>query len=89
MHAESQKKTAQKMPQWCTGAGVVQDQLDTELMNAIMDAFAANTTMSTQALNSTQIQGGLKYILLGPAQLYEALRMRGGSRTSQPASNAL
>ena len=77
------------MAHWRTGAGVVQDQLDTELMNAIMDAFAANTTMSTQALNSTQIQGGLKYILLGPAQLYEALRMRGGSRTSQPASNAL
>ena len=63
--------------------------LDTELMNAIMDAFAANTTMSTQALNSTQIQGGLKDILLGPAQLYEALRMRGGSRPSHPANNAL
>jgi len=52
--------------------------LNAALMSAIMDAFAANTTMSTQALNSTRVQSGLKDILLGPAALYEALRMRGG-----------
>ena len=44
------------------------------LMEAIMDAYEAHTTMSTQALNSDRIREGLKHILLGPAQLYEALR---------------
>ena len=48
--------------------------LANELMNAIMDAFAAHTTMSKQALDSERVRGGLKDILLGPAQLYEALR---------------
>ena len=49
------------------------------LLHAIMDALEAHTTMSTQALASERIQTGLKDILLGPAQLYEALRERGGS----------
>ena len=49
------------------------------LLHAIMDALEAHTTMSTQALASERIQIGLKDILLGPAQLYEALRERGGS----------
>jgi type I restriction enzyme, R subunit len=44
------------------------------LMNAIMEAFEAHTTMSTQALGSERIREGLKDTLLGPAQLYEALR---------------
>ncbi|WP_310599186.1 DEAD/DEAH box helicase family protein [Desulfobulbus sp.] len=44
------------------------------LLEAIMDAYEAHTTMSTQALNSERIRDGLKHILLGPAQLYEALR---------------
>ena len=48
--------------------------LANELMNAIMNAFAAHTTMSKQALDSERVRGGLKDILLGPAQLYEALR---------------
>jgi type I restriction enzyme, R subunit len=48
--------------------------LASELMNAIMDAFAAHTTMSKQALDSERVRNGLKDILLGPAQLYEALR---------------
>jgi type I restriction enzyme R subunit len=52
--------------------------LNTALMNAIMDALAAHTTMSTQALDSERVRKGLKDILLGPAQLYEALRLRGG-----------
>lgn len=48
--------------------------LSTELMNAIMDAFAAHTTMSKQALDSEKVRDGLRDILLGPAKLYEALR---------------
>lgn len=39
--------------------------LNAALVSAIMDAFAANTSMSTQALNSTRVQSGLKDILLG------------------------
>jgi type I restriction enzyme R subunit len=46
------------------------------LMHAIMDALDAHTTMSTQALGSERVRDGLKDILLGPAQLYEALRLR-------------
>ncbi|CAM5791648.1 type I restriction endonuclease subunit R [Rhizobacter fulvus] len=44
------------------------------LLHAIMDALEAHTTMSTQALGSERVREGLKDILLGPAQLYEALR---------------
>ena len=44
------------------------------LMHAIMDALEAHSTMSSQALGSERIRAGLKDILLGPAQLYEALR---------------
>jgi type I restriction enzyme, R subunit len=46
------------------------------IMNAIMDAFAAHSTMSKQALDSEKMRSGLKDVLLGPAQLYEALRAR-------------
>ena len=52
--------------------------LDNELMNAIMDALSAHTNMSKQALDSERVRTGLKDILLGPAELYEALRRRGG-----------
>ena len=48
--------------------------LQSELMKAIISAFAANTTMSTQALDSKKVQDGLRDILLGPAGLYEALK---------------
>lgn len=58
--------------------------LNSELMNAIIDAFAAHTTMSTQALDSQRVRDGLKDILLGPAMLYEALR--GRSPAGQPAA---
>ena len=51
--------------------------LTSELMNAIMDALAAHTSMSKQALDSQKVRAGLKDILLGPAELYEALRDRG------------
>ena len=54
-----------------------------ELMNAIMDALSAHTTMSKQALDSEKVRGGLKDILLGPAKLYEALRGKG-----QPGTGA-
>ncbi|MBL8501519.1 MAG: type I restriction endonuclease subunit R [Nitrosomonas sp.] len=47
-----------------------------ELMNAIMDAFAAHCTMSKQALDSEKVRDGMQEILLGPAQLYEKLRER-------------
>jgi type I restriction enzyme R subunit len=54
------------------------------LMDAIIDAFEAHQTMSSQALGSERVRDGLKDILLGPAQLYEALRARstpnGGAR---------
>ena len=44
------------------------------LVNAIIDALDAHTTMSSQALGSEQIRQGLKDILLGPANLYERLK---------------
>jgi type I restriction enzyme, R subunit len=56
--------------------------LTNELMNAIMDAFSAHSTMSMQALDSEKVRHGLRDILLGPAQLYEALRSRGNSYAS-------
>jgi type I restriction enzyme R subunit len=48
--------------------------LNTELLNAIMGALDAHTAMSTQALNSPEVQRGLKDILLNHVGLYEALR---------------
>ncbi len=49
------------------------------LLHATMDAPEAHNTMSTQALGSERVREGLKDILLGPAQLYEALRARAGT----------
>src|SRR6185312_4579018 len=46
------------------------------LMDAIIDAFAAHTAMSKQALDSEQVRHGIKDVLLGPAQLYETLRAK-------------
>jgi len=54
------------------------------LLHAIMDALEAHTTMSTQALGSERVRDGLKDILLGPAQLYEALRARNASEVNSP-----
>ena len=48
--------------------------LDNELLNAIIDALDAHQKMSQQALDSGKVRAGLKDILLGPGQLYEALR---------------
>lgn len=49
------------------------------LLNAIMDALDAHQIMSSQALGSEKVRDGLRDILLGPAQLYEALRAKSGS----------
>jgi type I restriction enzyme R subunit len=48
--------------------------LKNALLHAIMDALDAHQTMSSQALGSERVRDGLRDILLGPAQLYEALR---------------
>lgn len=50
--------------------------LSKEILNAVMDALAAHTAMSKQALDSDRVREGLKDVLLGPGQLYEALRER-------------
>jgi type I restriction enzyme R subunit len=52
--------------------------LSKEIMNAVMDALAAHSTMSKQAIDSERVREGLKDVLLGPGQLYEALRDRAG-----------
>jgi hypothetical protein len=52
--------------------------LSKEIMNAVMDALAAHNTMSKQAIDSERVREGLKDVLLGPGQLYEALRDRAG-----------
>lgn len=52
------------------------------IVDAIIDAFEAHTTMSKQALASDEVREGLREILLGPAQLYEQLRARGGGANS-------
>jgi type I restriction enzyme R subunit len=49
------------------------------ILYAIMDALAAHSTMSKQALESEKLRSGLKDVLLGPAQLYESLRAKGVS----------
>ncbi|AVY94612.1 type I restriction endonuclease subunit R [Microvirgula aerodenitrificans] len=54
--------------------------LANSLLNAIMDALDAHTSMSSQALNSTRVREGLRDTLLGPGQLYEALRQKGQTR---------
>lgn len=48
--------------------------LKTELLNAIMGALDAHTLMSTHALNSASVRGGLKDILPNNARLYEKQR---------------
>ena len=55
--------------------------LTRETNNAIMDAFAAHTTMSKQALGSEKVLKGLLDILLNNAGLYEGLRASAGSLT--------
>ncbi|HET6552679.1 MAG TPA: DEAD/DEAH box helicase family protein [Dyella sp.] len=54
------------------------------LLHAIMDALEAHSSMSSQALGSERVREGLKDILLGPGQLYEALRARSGGPEIRP-----
>jgi len=53
--------------------------LKSELLNAIIGALDAHTLMSTQALNSASVQGGIKDVLLNHAGLYESLRAQATS----------
>jgi len=53
------------------------------IMNAIIDAFAAHSVMSKQALDSEKVRSGLEDVLLGPAQLYEALRAKVDTASGQ------
>ncbi|TIQ62803.1 MAG: hypothetical protein E5X64_41890 [Mesorhizobium sp.] len=46
------------------------------ILNAIMDAGEAHSSLSKQALNSAKVREGLKDILLGPGQLWETLRQQ-------------
>jgi type I restriction enzyme R subunit len=46
------------------------------ILDAIIDAFEAHSTMSKQALDSARVREGLKDVLLGPGQLYETLRSK-------------
>lgn len=50
--------------------------IDAALVNAIIDASEVHAQMSMQALSSERVRKALKEILLGPAQLYEALRAK-------------
>ena len=50
--------------------------LNRELMDAIMDALDAHSSMSKQALNSPTVREGMKDILLNYTGLWEALRER-------------
>ncbi len=56
--------------------------LSQAILHAIMDALDAHQSMSSQALGSERVREGLKDVLLGPAQLYEALRARANPRPS-------
>ena len=45
-----------------------------EIMGAVMDALAAHTAMSKQALGSEQLRADMKDVLLGAGKLWEGLR---------------
>jgi type I restriction enzyme R subunit len=48
-------------------------------VNAILDAFAAHSSLNKQAVDPERVRDGLKDILLGPARLYETLREQWGA----------
>lgn len=55
------------------------------IVDAVIDAMDAHQVMSQQALGSKRVQDGLRDVLLGPGQLYEALRAQlpeGGGPTT-------
>jgi type I restriction enzyme R subunit len=60
--------------------------LNHELLNAIMDSSVAMSSLSKEALESEHVRSGLKEVLMGPAQLYEALRaMQTATGATEPA----
>ena len=59
-------------------------QGDAEIPLNLLSSFPG-PALSKQSLDSERIRRGLKDILLGPAQLYEALR-QGGNGVSDSAS---
>jgi type I restriction enzyme R subunit len=61
--------------------------LNDALLDAIMDALAAHTSMSKQALASERVRTGLKDVLLGPAGLYEALKARHANPSGSPGAD--
>ena len=58
--------------------------LPSGLMDALMDSNAAQSDMARQALNSARVRAGLLELLLGPGQLYEALRNASATRQGAP-----
>lgn len=52
--------------------------LNSELLDAVMDALDAHTLMSKQALDRPDVREGMKDILLNFSGLWEALRERAG-----------
>lgn len=50
--------------------------LASEIMGAVMDALAAHTEMSKQALESEELRSDMKDVLLGAGRLWEGLRER-------------
>lgn len=58
--------------------------LGNELMNAIIDELTAHNGLSKQALDSERVRAGLKDVLLGPAMLYEMLKVRHSEATPRP-----
>jgi hypothetical protein len=63
--------------------------LDSELMNAIVDALDAHTSMSSKALNSVAVRKGLKSILLNHANLWNSYPLWGRCMTRLPAQKYL
>jgi len=53
--------------------------LSSEIMSAVMDALAAHSEMSKQALESEKVRADMKDVLLGPGKLWEGLREKARS----------
>ena len=56
--------------------------LSQAILDAVIDAWDAHRTMSQQALDSDDVRQRLKDVLLGPGELYEALRERSTEKSS-------
>lgn len=58
--------------------------LQREFLDAVMDSDTAFDTMSRQVLASERLREELLKILLGPGDLYGALRRKAGSNEAEP-----